>query len=204
MSRRRRQPAGLRSRSRIVDALAPLGLLLILALIAVYRDRGQPAAPPLPPSSSESSAATLAPADTLTVTGRVTYVDDGDSFEMLTSQGGKVEIRLFGIDAPEGGQPHGRQAREALRRLILRSEVELVVVETDRYERLVGNLYCHGAWVNKAMVSQGWAWQYKHYSEDAAIAAAEREARRRKLGLWRGSNPIPPWDWRRREREAKR
>ena len=201
MSRRRRQPAGLRFRSRIAEALAPLGLLLILALIAVYRDRNQPGATAPPPTAPQGLLES-ASAATLTVTGRVTYVADGDSFEIRTNQGRKTDIRLFGIDAPEGGQPHGRQARNALRRLILRREVVVAVVETDRYGRLVGNLYCDGVWINEAMVSQGWAWHYRHYSEEAAIAAAEREARRRKLGLWRDPNPIPPWDWRRRERDA--
>ena len=30
---------------------------------------------------------------------------------------------------------------------------------------------------------------------------AEQAARARRLGLWRGKDPTPPWDWRRERRE---
>jgi endonuclease YncB( thermonuclease family) len=59
------------------------------------------------------------------------------------------------------------------------------------------------------LVDQGLAWrlplvdeaQASNYSRD--LAAAERMARRRRAGLWRQSDPLPPWRWRRFEAEAQ-
>jgi len=43
----------------------------------------------------------------------------------------------------------------------------------------------------------GWAWHYKYYSDDPALASHETTARQQRKGLWAGDSPIPPWNWRR-------
>jgi len=53
------------------------------------------------------------------------------------------------------------------------------------------------------------AWHYKKYQEEQSASdrieysEAEREARRKKLGLWSDPNPVPPWDYRKAERERR-
>jgi len=44
-----------------------------------------------------------------------------------------------------------------------------------------------GVWVNHAMVEHGWAWQFRRYSRSQKLAEAERQARRRLLGVWEKS-----------------
>jgi hypothetical protein len=73
----------------------------------------------------------------------------------------------------------------------------------DRYGRTVGEVFLpDGANLNKQIVGAGYAWQYKRYSKDPEYGDLEAEARTAKLGLWQDKNPIPPWQWRRGQRQA--
>ena len=132
------------------------------------------------------------------VRGRVIAIADGDSLELRTADRRRVGVRLFGIDAPEGSQACGHESRDALKREIRGRPLELRVVETDQYGRLVGDLYRDGTWINEALVSQGWAWHFTRYSDHPALTRAEREARAARRGLWRDPHPTPPWIWRQR------
>jgi micrococcal nuclease len=167
-------------------AFLTLAFLLLFSVLRKHEDRDQETGTPAPPAAPAGSV----------LTGRAASIADGDSLELRIKGRRKVGVRLFGIDAPEGRQTRGRQAREALKQQIDGKTVELKVVETDQYGRLVGDLYHEGAWINEAMVVQGWAWHYTRYSHSAALARAEREARARRLGLWRDKEPMPPWIWR--------
>lgn len=138
------------------------------------------------------------------LTGRITRLADGDSFEVRTDNGQRLEVRLWGIDAPEGRQAGGREARAALQRLTKRYPVLLAPVEYDQYGRLLANAYCHDLWLNHAMLTNGWAWHYVHFSDNPELAAAESEARRAKRGLWQAQEPQPPWEWRRQNCSAGR
>jgi endonuclease YncB( thermonuclease family) len=47
-------------------------------------------------------------------------------------------------------------------------------------------------------VQDGWAWWYERYApDDHQLAAAQRDAKAARRGLWQDKNPIPPWEWRR-------
>ena len=48
------------------------------------------------------------------------------------------------------------------------------------------------------------AWHYKEYSKSKELAVAEDEARKAKKGLWTDKEPVPPWEYRKKEREAKK
>ena len=68
-------------------------------------------------------------------TGKVIKISDGDSFTLLNSDNEEIRIRLQGIDAPEYKQPYSRKSREALSDLIFQKQIEVDVVEYDRYGR---------------------------------------------------------------------
>jgi endonuclease YncB( thermonuclease family) len=132
-------------------------------------------------------------------------VFDGDSFEARRVDGRRVEVRLFGIDAPERHQAWNSRSRSALRELVEGESLRLRVVEVDRYDRLVAEVFLpDGRSVNAAQVAAGNAWVYRRYSNDARLIGLEEEARAARRGLW--SRPaheqIPPWEWRRQRREA--
>ncbi|MGE5359806.1 MAG: thermonuclease family protein [Bacteroidales bacterium] len=125
-------------------------------------------------------------------TGVVTHVADGDTLDVTTGQR-TVTIRLEGIDAPERGQPYGGQARNFLRVLAFSQPVTVRVKQTDRYGRLVARVIVAGRDVSEEMVRAGLAWHYLDYSSDPRLAALEKDARARRVGLWADRSPVPPW-----------
>ncbi len=141
--------------------------------------------------------------------GKVVGVADGDTLTVAAPGAGRVKVRLYGIDAPEvrhkeaPGQPFGRDARQALKSLTLGRSVRVEIVDVDTHGRAVGIVFESGVDINRTMVREGWAWAYRRYLS-APYASdyidAEREARAKRLGLWRQSNPSPPWEYRKRWR----
>ncbi|NNM72023.1 thermonuclease family protein [Enterovirga aerilata] len=119
-------------------------------------------------------------------------VVDGDTIEL----GGR-RLRIAGIDAPElrqtcerGGELYrcGETAREELRRLA-GPGLTCRVAGRDRYARDLAVCEAGGRDVGAALVSAGLATAYGRYE------AEEREARRRRLGLWAGTFQRPA-EWR--------
>jgi endonuclease YncB( thermonuclease family) len=116
------------------------------------------------------------------------------------------DIRLWGIDSPEGNtrQPYAPQARDFARQLYQRKKVSVVVRDRDQYGRIVGEAFLpDGTSINEQMLEAGWAWHFRrHAPKQNAFAAAEARARQAGRGLWQDADPIPPWDWRRDHRSV--
>jgi len=140
-------------------------------------------------------------ADQLTL--KVVSIADGDTFTGLDSQNRKVKVRLHGIDAPETGQAFGTVARKALGDLIQGKSVEVEEVDRDRYGRVVGKVRVGGVYVNREQVAKGLAWRYVQYDRRGEFTQVEHAARAARTGLWADANPVPPWEWRKSERERK-
>ena len=136
--------------------------------------------------------------------GRVISVADGDTLTVLTQQGERQRIRLYGIDAPESGQAGGEAATAFARSQALFAEVELKVIDTDRYGRTVAIITLpDGSILNEELVKHGHAWVYNNYCRQPICAkwrVLEKEARVNRKGLWADKNPTPPWTWRRNNR----
>jgi micrococcal nuclease len=128
-------------------------------------------------------------------TAEVIRVSDGDSLTVKL-RGVKTRVRIEGIDAPELQQAGSKGATSALAGLVKGRTVEVQETGKDRYGRTLAQIRADGKDVGVELVRQGWAWHFTRYNKDADLAEAEQEARRERRGLWQGSNPIPPWDWR--------
>lgn len=118
---------------------------------------------------------------------------DGDSMKV-----GTAEVRLKGIDAPEGPQmctrndrpwACGEDSRAELVRLIGKDVVICTVLERDRFSRFLSRCTAGGRDLNAGMVSSGLAVAYGGYLRE------EGEAKARKRGLW-GSQFTRPREWR--------
>lgn len=140
------------------------------------------------------------------VSGRVVRVADGDTITLLDVNKVQHKVRLAGIDAPERTQPYGERSRESLDELVAG---KIVIVEThkkDRYGRLVGKVLVDGHDVNIEQVRRGMAWFYREYAhEQPAIDRqnydqAEIEAKDFRKGLWADKSPVPPWEFRQKNR----
>ena len=136
---------------------------------------------------------------TAQLVGKVVGVHDGDTLTLRTAAD-TIKVRLAGIDAPELGQPFGKNAKQALSALVFGKMVIVVAQGEDRYDRTLGDVVIAGGRVTVALVAGGMAWQYRQYDKSPELAAAEAEARAARRGLWADPNPIPPWEWRRQGR----
>ncbi len=134
---------------------------------------------------------------------RVVRISDGDTFTGLDSQNRQVKIRLHGIDAPEKAQAFGNVARKALGDLIEGKTVEVQQVDKDRYGRVVANVHIGGTHVNRELVAKGLAWRYVQYDKKGEFTQVEQAAKTARKGLWADANPVPPWEWRKGEKERR-
>ena len=129
----------------------------------------------------------------------VLHIFDGDSL-LVAIDGEEAEIRLLGINAPEGTECHGDAARSTLTQLLDGGDVTLVAddEDTDQYGRLLRYVYVDGLNANLALLANGdaIALQGDHSAEADFIAISDAAAATR-LGLWAadacGSTP-PPTD----------
>lgn len=120
-------------------------------------------------------------------------VIDGDSLFV-----GRDEVRMKGIDAPEGRQTCQRDgrdwacgdaAREELRRLIGNDAVQCRVFERDKHGRMLAACSAGGRDLNAGMVSSGMAVAYGGYLRE------QGDAKAKKRGLWNAQFQQPR-DWR--------
>jgi len=140
------------------------------------------------------------------LTGRVVAVSDGDTLTLLTVQRNQVRIRLAAIDAPEHDQPYGNRAKQALSALVFARDVNIAVVDHDRYGRTVGRVQVGEIDVNAQLLREGAAWVFTRYNDDPNLVTIEAEARAAKRGLWAlpKDQQVPPWEWRRVARAERR
>ena len=148
-----------------------------------------------------------------TVSVKVTRVVDGDTVRVSRTgwltwffPGDVIVVRLYAIDAPESQQRYGKESTAALRRYLKgRGKLMMEVQDTDRYGRTVGLLYRAGVGreqsANWRMVENGWAYAYTRYGgSELGMQQAEREAKKRRIGVWASKTNREgrdrPWDYR--------
>ena len=136
----------------------------------------------------------------------VTKIIDGDSIK--ASINGQVKnIRLACIDAMESNAPMGKKSKAILESLIpIGTTVQLNIVQVDRYQRLVAEIYKNEELINKKMLEVGAAIIYPRYLNNCKgnrrkLITAQQEAQNQKVGFWGlpTNQQINPWDWRRKK-----
>jgi len=139
--------------------------------------------------------------------GTCVSILDGDSL-LVMHAGGKKEVRLYGIDAPEFDQPFGTQARACTQEHALYKKVSVEPIAVDAYGRTVAKVGVPGGGcLNEQLLAQGCAWVYKRYckaGDQKAWSALEQSARLQGLGLWAQPDPVPPWVYRNTKRAPAR
>lgn len=126
-------------------------------------------------------------------------VVDGDTLEIEGST-----VHLFGIDAPELMQfcemdkvtlECGKRAYVFLAAHIGNRVVHCSRRNSDQIQGLVAVCKVGDEDLAQWLVSHGHALAYRRYSDD--YLSAERDAIKRRVGLWRWPRSfVPPWQWR--------
>ena len=129
------------------------------------------------PANTGPNAAWKAPeAGARIIEGRA-YVMNGDSLIIQ-----KVEVRLFGVDAPEMNHPFGTRAKWALFEMCKGHAIRAHVHHIDTYGRTVAKCYLpDGRDLSAEIVKQGLALDWLKFSEGAYREFETADARRK---LW--------------------
>lgn len=132
------------------------------------------------------------------MTCRVIHVQDGDSLTCLTSAEQRLKVRLADLDAPEMSQAYGPQAQRLLFQLAYNREVELEMVDQDRYGLKIARIRADGIQINEEMVRQGAAWADAKGERSQQLPKLEAEAKSARRGLWSlpAAEVVAPWQWR--------
>lgn len=144
----------------------------------------------------------------------VVYVIDGDSIVVEDNNRNRQDVRIVSIDAPEKGrrgtpgQPYSERSRQHLYSLVGRRDVRLISPGRDDYGRILARVWIDDTDIGLAQVCAGYAWVFDAFVSELPVTdqqryrACETKARQARRGLWRGSHPIPPWQWRYSRRDA--
>lgn len=141
------------------------------------------------PSAASLGAQAVPPVREPLLACVVASVHDGDSLRCRDG----MRVRLLLIDAPELDQgPHGRAARNVLRRLAPVGDtvlLELDVARHDRYRRLLAYVWTthQKRMLNEIMAAEGMAVALTlppNVRRVETIRRAVADARRAKRGLW--------------------
>lgn len=119
-----------------------------------------------------------------TTPAEVVAITDGDTVVVLIPPSRRVSVRLFGIDAPESGEPFSRQAQTFTRVLMFSKMVQVIGQDVDRYGRLVARVAVDGLDASARILAAGLACHFRQYSKDPLLEAAEQTARKSGLGFW--------------------
>jgi len=139
---------------------------------------------------------------------QVSRVVDGDTLEVKKGAI-KLTVRLVGIDAPEEshkknepGQPFSQKSTQYLAKIALNRPADVKSYGSDRYGRVLGEVFVDGNNVNLEMVKAGLAEVYRGTpaprQDVGPYWKAEEEARGAGKGMWSlGDKYVSPREWRR-------
>lgn len=130
--------------------------------------------------------------------GVIVAVPEGDALEVL-SENTVFFIRLQDVDAPEIDQPYGREAQlflDSLARGKRATVTRRSLSEGDARQK--GQIALEsGLNLSHELLKAGLAWwDRKAAPNNDSLWKLERDARTEQRGLWKDSDPIPPWEWR--------
>ncbi|GBU07460.1 hypothetical protein AwDysgo_07910 [Bacteroidales bacterium] len=132
---------------------------------------------------------------------QVVGVSDGDTFDGLSQEKIEIRFRIYGVDAPEKKQAFGNKSKQYLSDLIYNKKVGLKVQKKrDGFGRPIVWVYTSdGKDIGAEMLKAGMAWHFKKYDKSKEYHGLENTARKNRVGLWNDSNPIAPWDYRKKK-----
>lgn len=134
----------------------------------------------------------------------VKKIIDGDSI-VVTHGTKNITVRLWGIDTPEYRQAFSKAAKKYTTKLLADKEIALEVKDWDKYGRMVALVKMrNGRYANEELIRAGYAWVHIYYCKEAICEKwqrYEKNARKKRLGLWREKSPVAPWIWKRKHRK---
>lgn len=143
----------------------------------------------------------------------VKRVSDGDTLTVTDARGIDIKVRFACVDAPEKKQALGQKSKQNLERLVTEAgdRVSLDVVDEDQYQRKVALVRIKQGIGTRLLqleqIKAGLAWPYAQFASKCPVwkdvEDAAQTAKRKHIGIWSKRNPLPPWEFRRRQRQEE-
>ncbi len=145
----------------------------------------QPVSIPQPPAATPTASVSW---------WRCIGVTDGDTFTCLDTAGKQQKVRVSEIDAPELGQPYGRDARDTLAELVFGKSLAVVPISSTADGLVICKVSVDGKDLGREMVVAGAAWTEPQ--SESSLTKDQQDAKNGKRGLWSEASPTPPWEFR--------
>lgn len=132
------------------------------------------------------ASSTLVKAEVLD--GRPVNILSGESILLLGQNNERHRVKLIGLNAEPPNRPWGGAARRHLRMLVAGKPVTVHFRHKDQGGRIIGRLVSGGLDINLRMISDGLVRHspaLQSEQERKTYAAAEQQARKAQLGLWK-------------------
>lgn len=127
------------------------------------------------------------------ITGKCVKVLDGDTL-IVECEKARRTVDIDGIDAPELGQPWGKEVRSFVRSMVGGERVEIEVIDGDG-EAVRARVLVDGIDLSEMLVGRGLAWVAEDCA-DTELVDLSNQARHLPCGLWMDPEPQPPWEFR--------
>lgn len=127
----------------------------------------------------------------------VTAVAAGDLLS-VEYNGNTTEIRLYGVDCPEAGQPFSDEAKQFVTKKAFKQEVTVDVLTTDNLGKSVATVRLpDGTDLSQALVAAGLAWcDRENAANDRTLNNLNAKAITEQAGLWKDAVALSPRDYR--------
>jgi len=157
---------------KLANLLTVIGLVGVAVLLAVPVVAG--------PEESE----------THTVTATCIKVIDGDTIVVRCDKR-QMTVDLAGVDAPELGQPWGKEVRSFVRDMVEKHQVTVEVIEAGETGGTARVLVA-GQDLSRLLAERGLAWA----TAGGGFEGLTEKAKSAPCGLWLDGEPVPPWQFR--------
>ena len=149
------------------------------------------------PEAKPAEAAPPATPQQESWTGAVTMMQSADRFTV--SKGDTpVDVRLYGVDCPETGQPQAEEAKKAAMQAVTGVNVRVDVLTRDNLGIPVVVVTAGEINVANTLLDAGLAWwDRQNAPDDRDMKRLNAQAIGAGKGIWTDAAPLAPWDYRR-------
>ena len=125
-----------------------------------------------------------------TMTAKCVKVVDGDTL-IVRCDKKETTVDLEGVDAPELGQPWGKEVRAFVADMVGGRKIEVEMVDAGNGVA-VARVTVDGQDLSHLLAARGLAWG----TDDGDLEALTEKAKSSPCGLWLDPDPVPPWEFR--------
>jgi endonuclease YncB( thermonuclease family) len=124
------------------------------------------------------------------MTAKCVKVVDGDTL-VIRCDHNEMTVDLVGVDAPELGQPWGKEVRSFVRDMVHGRDIQVEIVKTGEDCAIV-RIMVGGEDLSELLAARGLAWA----TDGGELKELSDKAQNSPCGIWLDPTPVPPWEFR--------